>query len=92
MSQVRSLYRAFLRELPLRRQRVPLQAQIRSMLATPSTTSVHLAHEYLAYLQAQRMYTTLLERYNTGMDMSEEERVRLSARRVGLELPVAMKD
>jgi ATP synthase assembly factor FMC1 len=29
----------------------------------------------------------LIERYNPGMGMSEEERVRLSARRVGMDLP-----
>jgi len=29
-----------------------------------------------------------VERYNPGMDMSDEERVRLSARRVGMNLPV----
>ena len=29
----------------------------------------------------------LLERYNPGMTMDEEERVRLSARRVGMNLP-----
>jgi ATP synthase assembly factor FMC1 len=33
------------------------------------------------------MYATLLERYNPGMNMEEEERVRLTARRVGMELP-----
>ena len=33
------------------------------------------------------MYATLLERYNPGMNMDEEERVRLTARRVGMELP-----
>jgi ATP synthase assembly factor FMC1 len=37
---------------------------------------------------AQRTYLTLIERYNPGMGMSEEERVRLSARRVGMNLPV----
>lgn len=30
---------------------------------------------------------TLLERYNPGMSMDEEERVKLTARRVGLDLP-----
>lgn len=30
---------------------------------------------------------TLLERYNPGMGMDEAERVRLSARRIGVELP-----
>jgi hypothetical protein len=34
------------------------------------------------------MYATLLERYNPGMNMEEEERVKLTARRVGMELPV----
>jgi hypothetical protein len=33
------------------------------------------------------MYATLLERYNPGMNMDEEERVRLSARRVGMNMP-----
>lgn len=39
------------------------------------------------YLKAQRMYGTLLERYNPGADMSEEDRVRLTARRVGMDMP-----
>lgn len=29
----------------------------------------------------------MLERYNPGMGMDEAERVRLSARRIGMELP-----
>lgn len=33
------------------------------------------------------MYATLLERYNPGMNMEEEERIRLTARRVGMNLP-----
>lgn len=47
--------------------------------------------QYVAYLRAQRMYQTLLARYNPGMGMDEEERVRLSARRVGMEMPVEWK-
>ncbi|KAL2150640.1 hypothetical protein VTH82DRAFT_7203 [Thermothelomyces myriococcoides] len=46
------------------------------------------AEQFLAYLRAQRTYVTLLERYNPGMGMDEEERVRLTARRVGMDLPV----
>jgi len=45
------------------------------------------AEQFVQYVQAQRMYATLIERYNPGMGMSEEERVRLTARRVGMELP-----
>lgn len=37
------------------------------------------------------MYATLIERYNPGMGMSEEERVRLTARKVGMDLPVEFK-
>lgn len=33
------------------------------------------------------MYATLVERYNPGMNMNEEERIRLTARRVGMDLP-----
>lgn len=44
--------------------------------------------QFIQYVQAQRMYATLIERYNPGMGMTEEERVRLSARRIGMNLPV----
>ncbi len=56
-----------------------------------STTAAEAAaagEQYLAYLRAQRTYVALIERYNPGMGMDEEERVRLSARRVGMDLPV----
>lgn len=33
------------------------------------------------------MYATLLERYNPGMNMDEEERIMLTARRVGMDMP-----
>jgi len=37
------------------------------------------------------MYATLLERYNPNIDMGDEERVRLTARRVGMNLPQEFK-
>lgn len=43
--------------------------------------------QYLQYVRAQRHYLTLLERYNPGANLGEEERIRLTARRVGMELP-----
>ncbi|EEQ87743.1 hypothetical protein RJZ56_001551 [Blastomyces dermatitidis] len=46
------------------------------------------AEQFTQYLRAQREYVTLLERYNPGANMDEEERVRLTARRVGMELPI----
>ncbi|OCT53290.1 putative ras guanyl-nucleotide exchange factor protein [Cladophialophora carrionii] len=48
--------------------------------------------QFVTYLRAQRMYGTLLQRYNPGMGMDEEERVRLTARRVGMDLPVEYGD
>lgn len=52
---------------------------------------IHQARQYLAYLDAQRTYVSLLERYNPGMHMDTEERVRLTARRVGLNLPIEFR-
>ncbi len=46
------------------------------------------AAQFVAYLRAQRTYVQLVEQYNPGMNMDEEERVRLTARRVGMDLPV----
>lgn len=87
--KLRSLYRSFLRELPIRprSQRSPLQVRIRKTIASDSATPIEQAEQFLQYVKAQRMYATLLERYNPGMNMDEEERVRLTARRVGMDLP-----
>ncbi|MCJ1290980.1 hypothetical protein MMC34_002522 [Xylographa carneopallida] len=92
---LRSLYRSILRELPHRPLSTPspLQQRIRSSFSTApsaSTSSEYdllAAEQYVQYARAQRMYATLLERYNPGMGMDEEERVRLTARRVGMDLP-----
>ena len=46
-----------------------------------------LSTQLAEYLAAQRTYVGLIKRYNPGMDMDEEERVRLTARRVGMDLP-----
>lgn len=102
--QIRSLYRRILRELPIPTTTIPsrtqhhklsspstLQKRIRDTIAKPPSTSasqIHQAEQFAQYVQAQRTYLTLIERYNPGMGMSEEERVRLSARRVGMDLPV----
>jgi ATP synthase assembly factor FMC1 len=90
-TKLRSLYRSFLRELPSRplseKSRSPLTTRIRNTIASESATPIEQAEQFLHYVKAQRMYATLLERYNPGMNMDEEERVRLTARRVGMDLP-----
>ncbi|KAL6692161.1 hypothetical protein J3F84DRAFT_384401 [Trichoderma pleuroticola] len=84
--------------------RTPLHRRIRSSfvdsfsssspLASSSHASDHqaqLAQQLVAYLRAQRMYVTLIERYNPGMEMDQDERIRLTARRVGMDLPSVQK-
>ena len=102
-AHVRSLYRRILRELPPQPKAItstPLRNSIRAHFAAPAPNS---SGEYLLarsqeteqavqYLRAQRVYMTLLERYNPGMSMEDEERTRLTARRVGMEMPVEFKD
>ncbi|KAH9883218.1 hypothetical protein F4778DRAFT_768873 [Xylariomycetidae sp. FL2044] len=94
-AQLRSLYRSLLRELPPRSpsasaSRTPLQQRLRLSFANHATNAQAAAQadQLVQYLRAQRQYTTLLERYNPGMNMDEEERVRLTARRVGMDLPI----
>ncbi|KAJ5861102.1 uncharacterized protein N7529_008412 [Penicillium soppii] len=48
---------------------------------------VQEADQLAQYARAQRVYCDLLERYNPGMSMDEEEKIRLTANRVGFELP-----
>ncbi|KAI6084018.1 hypothetical protein F4821DRAFT_179818 [Hypoxylon rubiginosum] len=88
--QLRSLYRSLLRELPPKPlSQSPLHQRLRQdfLSDTPHDQAVAQADQLLQYLKAQRQYVTLLERYNPGMGMDEEERVRLTARRVGMDLP-----
>lgn len=92
--RLRALYRSFLRELPprpiLSKTPSPLHQRLREHFRPEKAPeqAVAQAEQYLAYVRAQRTYVTLLERYNPGMGMDEEERVRLTARRVGMNLPV----
>ncbi|KAI1440474.1 hypothetical protein F5Y02DRAFT_345063 [Annulohypoxylon stygium] len=102
-SQLRSLYRSLLRELPPKplsstsssspQARSPIHQRLRQTFAddAPHQHAAAQADQLLQYLKAQRQYTTLLERYNPGMNMDEEERVRLTARRVGMDLPIEYK-
>jgi ATP synthase assembly factor FMC1, mitochondrial len=97
-AKLRALYRSLLRELPprpiLSSPRSPLHERLRENfhVAPPSASkasapAVEHAEQLLAYFRAQRTYTALLERYNPGMGMDEAERVQLTARRVGMDLP-----
>jgi ATP synthase assembly factor FMC1, mitochondrial len=96
-AHARSIYRAILRELPPRTPTTaasPIRTSIRQHFKPAATASAEEnlarrqeAEQFAQYLKAQRVYGELLDRYNPGMNMDEEERVRLSARRVGMEMP-----
>ncbi|PLB46714.1 hypothetical protein P170DRAFT_511401 [Aspergillus steynii IBT 23096] len=103
MNKTTSTYRALLRELPRRKlsSPTPLHQRIRALYRTPVTpgteTQTHdealhhrlqEAEQMALYARAQRSYAVLVERYNPGMTMDEKERIRLTARRVGWDLPV----
>lgn len=68
-------------------KRLRLQFTTRRSAPATEASQTAQAEQFVQYVQAQRMYATLIERYNPGMGMSEEERVRLSARRIGMNLP-----
>ncbi|KAG5356824.1 ATP synthase assembly factor FMC1 [Yarrowia sp. C11] len=59
---------------------------------TGDAEQIQHAEDMLLFLENQRGYKELLARYNPGVDMADQERVRLSARRVGLEVPTGKKD
>lgn len=107
-SQIRSMYRRLLRELPMRQPSIlanpsAIQQHIRADLSHASQNEsaadshrpidhrIAEAEQFLQYLKAQRTYTTLLERYNPGMSMNDEDKIRMTARRVGMDLPVDYK-
>ncbi|KAI9151796.1 ATP synthase assembly factor fmc1 [Paramyrothecium foliicola] len=101
-AQLRSIYRSLLRELPprpvLAAPRSHLHTRLRESFASTSPSSPSSpraaaleAEQLVLYLRSQRMYATLLDRYNPGMNMDEEERLRLTARRVGMEMPLSYK-
>ncbi|PKS12891.1 hypothetical protein jhhlp_000231 [Lomentospora prolificans] len=75
--------------------RSPIHRRLREAFSPSSPSSSdtphldhHLAEQITTYLRSQRMYGQLLERYNPGMNMEQDERVRLTARKVGMDLPV----
>lgn len=99
-AQTRALYRRLLRELPPNhttgkhtQASNPLRASVRSQFLQPHSSAEYAlarrqeAEQAIQYLKAQRTYGVLLARYNPGADMEEDERVRLTARRVGMDMP-----
>ncbi|KAI0939550.1 hypothetical protein AcV5_000931 [Taiwanofungus camphoratus] len=92
-----SAYRTIVREV---NRASILTRQARSKTITASFRTIfeerrdcdslqHFDHDnVMTFMRSQRMYKTLLERYNPLHDLTTEERVQATARRVGLDMPV----
>lgn len=75
-----------------------LRQHLRTIVSSPSESSSksYMAQiadldQFTKYIAAQKEYIRLIERYNPGLNMAEEDRVRLTARRVGMDLPEELK-
>lgn len=85
----RQLFREFLRSgrARTRASRAPLVAHTRQLILSNSI-SVRGAEDMALFLKSQRTYKTLLDRYNPLRDLTAEEHIKATARRVGLDMPI----
>ncbi|WVQ96352.1 hypothetical protein IAU59_003457 [Kwoniella sp. CBS 9459] len=100
--QITHLYRSLLREVRLaskqpRATRNPVVTQqirtlVDSSLSGDKTSAEKILIETRDFMRATRIHAELLERYNPIHGMSEEERIRATARRVGLDTPIEFKE
>lgn len=62
---------------------------IKEIVQEKESSKMNLMHMSNArmFLNSQRVYTELIERYNPGLAMDQEENVRKTANRVGLQIP-----
>ncbi|PPQ71777.1 hypothetical protein CVT26_007611 [Gymnopilus dilepis] len=97
LSERAALYRGLLRELrrslkPPRKVNRDIIAQFRSITETVGKESNASAQRDLEnavlFIRSQREHKQLLERYNPLFDLTAEERIKATARRVGLDMPV----
>ncbi|GBE79243.1 hypothetical protein BKA93DRAFT_728831 [Sparassis latifolia] len=51
----------------------------------------HDIQDVITFLTSQRMHKTLLDRYNPLHDLTPEQRIEATARRVGLNMPSPVK-
>ncbi|WRT69374.1 uncharacterized protein IL334_006358 [Kwoniella shivajii] len=99
-SPITHLYRSLLRELRLvsqkpRSVRNPTVLQhVRTIVDTSSDkqTLSRTLLETRDFLRSSRIHAELLKRYNPIHGMTEEERIKATARRVGLDVPLEFKN
>ncbi|WWC65544.1 uncharacterized protein I303_108162 [Kwoniella dejecticola CBS 10117] len=94
------LYRSVLREIRLssrssRSTRSPVVSQhVRTLVASTSDKEIlsRTLLETRDFLRSTRIHAELLKRYNPIHGMSEEERIKATANRVGLNTPIEYKN
>ncbi|KAF9462584.1 hypothetical protein BDZ94DRAFT_1165592 [Collybia nuda] len=91
------VYRGILRELSKaavtpRKTNQIVATRLRSIIEkarqSDSPTIFQDVQNTLLFLRSQREYKLLLERYNPLIDLTAEERIQATARRVGLNMPI----
>ncbi|VDC06900.1 unnamed protein product [Peniophora sp. CBMAI 1063] len=91
-----STYRAIVREVskasifPRAGRNKEIAASFRAVAAKRTTQECadwHLTNA-LTFMRAQRTHKELLDRYNPLVDLTAEERIEATARRVGLNMPI----
>ncbi|KAI6047247.1 hypothetical protein EDC04DRAFT_2887056 [Pisolithus marmoratus] len=95
-SQHSRLYRRLVREVakasisPWPQRNKEISAHFRTLFERnrQSEAFQHDVENVLTFMHSQRQYKTLLERYNPLIDLTAEERIEATARRVGLNMPV----
>ncbi|KIM46246.1 hypothetical protein M413DRAFT_441325 [Hebeloma cylindrosporum] len=92
-----TLYRGLLRELrrsvaPPRKVNTTIIAHFRSIAEKigkdDNASARHDFENAILFIRSQREHKRLLERYNPLFDLTAEERIAATARRVGLNMPI----
>jgi len=98
-AKVIPVYRAILRELyqssiePRSTRSRTTALKFRAILESSTASNLEsTSQNALTFLRSQRMYKTLLDRYNPLVDLTAEERIEATARRVGLNMPITHQD
>ncbi|PVF98066.1 hypothetical protein CPB86DRAFT_705874 [Serendipita vermifera] len=89
----RRLLREFIRsgQNRTRSSRAPMITQVREMISNQNISASDAENAAL-FLKSQRTYKTLLDRYNPLHDLTAEEHIKATARRVGLNMPIERKE
>ncbi|XP_006460050.1 hypothetical protein AGABI2DRAFT_68293 [Agaricus bisporus var. bisporus H97] len=85
------LYRSLLRELTrAQAPSKPNRTIVSNLRALLEQSRLQDARNALLFLKSQREHQTLVERYNPLSSLTEQERIRKTANRVGLDVPKAL--